>query len=122
MSARPAVLAQTRTSKVITKVPVAALWLLVLANAIYALLGIALATMALVYTNPSVHQVYTRLSITGIVAQLFEREYAERAVESEESLFRENVEKDAEVKRVGVRRTDTGGSAFAVSEKAGART
>ncbi|KAK7179762.1 hypothetical protein PSPO01_14154 [Paraphaeosphaeria sporulosa] len=117
MSPRPALLTQTRTSKVITKVPVAALWLLVLANVLYSLLGLALATMALIYTNPSVHQVYTRLSVTGIVAQLFEREYAERAVETEMKLFRENVDKDAEVKRVGVRRTDTGGSLFAISEK-----
>ncbi|KAL5446676.1 hypothetical protein PMIN07_001393 [Paraphaeosphaeria minitans] len=121
MSPRPALLTQTRTSKVITKVPVAALWLLVLANVLYSLLGLALATMALIYTTPSVHQVYTRLSVTVIVAQLFEREYAERAVESEEKLFRENVEKGAEVKRVGVRRTDTGGSLFAVSEKSSRR-
>ncbi|KAJ4295177.1 hypothetical protein N0V90_007187 [Kalmusia sp. IMI 367209] len=117
MSPRPALLTQTRVSKVITKVPVAALWLLVVANALYALLGVGLAALALTYTSPSVHQVYTRLSITGIVAQLFEEEYAERAVESEEKLFRENVEIDAEIKRVGVKRTDTGGSAFAVSEK-----
>ena len=115
MSPRPALLTQTRDSKVITRVPVAALWLLVLANGLYALLGLGLAVTALIYTNPSVHQVYTRMSITGIVAQLFEREYAERAVESEEMLFRENVDKDAEIKRVGVRRTDTGGSAFAIS-------
>jgi hypothetical protein len=115
MSPRPALLAQTRTSKVITKVPVAALWLLVLANALYTLFALALATMALIYTNPSVHQVYTRLSVTGIVAQLFEREHAERAVVSDDMLFRENVDKDAEILRVGVRRTNTGGSAFAVS-------
>lgn len=117
MSPRPALLAQTRVSKVITRVPVAALWLLVLANTIYTLLGLTLAIMALVYTSPSVHQVFTRLSITGIVAQLFEKEYAEREVDSDDMLFRENVDKDAKIKRVGVRRTDTGGSAFAISEK-----
>lgn len=117
MSPRPALLTQTRNSKVITKVPVAALWLLVIANALYALFSLGLAVMALVYTTPSVHQVYTRMSITGIVAQLFEREYAERAVDSEEMLFRENVDKEAEIKRVGVRRTDTGGSAFAISSE-----
>ena len=117
MSPRPALLAQTRVSKVITRVPVAALWLLVLANTIYTLLGLTLAIMALVYTSPSVHQVFTRLSITGIVAQLFEKEYAEREVDSDDMLFRENVDKDAKIRRVGVRRTDTGGSAFAISEK-----
>lgn len=117
MSSRPSLLAQTRNSKLITKVPVAALWLLVLANVLYSLLGLALAVLALVCTNPSVHQVYTRLSVTGIVAQLFEREYSERAVDSEERLFRENVDPGAEVKRVGVRRTDTGGSLFAINEE-----
>ena len=117
VSPRPALLLQTRTSKVITKVPVAALWLLVLANALYTCFALGLATIALVYTNSNVHQVHTRLTIAGIVAQLFEREYAEREVESDEQLFKENVEKDAEIKRVGVRRTDTGGSIFALSEK-----
>lgn len=117
LSPRPALLAQTRVSKVITKVPVVALWLLVVANGLYALTAICLAVLAFMYTSPSVHQVYTRLSITGLVAQLFEREYAERAVDSEEALFRENVERGAEIKRVGVVRTNTGGSTFAVSEK-----
>jgi hypothetical protein len=47
MSARPSLLAQERTSKVVTRLPIAALWILVAANLCYAALGLSIAVYAL---------------------------------------------------------------------------
>lgn len=83
--------AQKRISKVVAKVPAASLWLLVLANMSLAIFAIVIASTALkAADNGFVHQVYTRLSVTGIVAALFERNARERVVEDSLELFKEN--------------------------------
>ncbi|KAF2726617.1 hypothetical protein EJ04DRAFT_571109 [Polyplosphaeria fusca] len=117
LSPRPALLAQRRISKVMTKIPTVAICLLVLANGLYALLGMGLAVLALIRTSPAVHQVQTRLSVTGLVAQLFEPERSRCAVGSESDLFSGSSGAGiAAVKRVGVKRTDTDGSVFVVND------
>ncbi|KAF2744962.1 hypothetical protein M011DRAFT_460452 [Sporormia fimetaria CBS 119925] len=113
-----ALLAQVREQKIVTELPAAALWVLVVANVSFALIGIALAVIALRAASEDVHQVHTRLGIAGLAAALFEGIHAERVVSSDKELFsEENPEVRRKVfKKVGVRRTDTGGSSFMVME------
>ncbi|KAF2110525.1 hypothetical protein BDV96DRAFT_635562 [Lophiotrema nucula] len=115
-TSQPAILAQTRTTKIVTQLPVAALWLLVLSNVCFALLAIVLAVVALLSASETVYQVHTRLSIAGLVAALFEDRHYERAVKDDTDLFEETSEKDRPLKKVGVKRTNTGGSVFSLIE------
>jgi hypothetical protein len=121
LEARPALLAQLRASRVISKLPVAALWLLVVTNAFYGLFAIALATLAILAcgVTPVVPQVQTRLSVAGLAAQLFEPESSARAVGAESSLFKEKEAGVTDFKRIGVKRTDTNGSMFVVNTNEG---
>jgi hypothetical protein len=103
----PAHLVQKRITKVITKLPVAALWLLIIANLLYALFAIILTILALRASSPEVHQVYTRLTTTGVAAQLFDWKHSRGPVERDFDLFSGEVRK-----RVGVKVTETGGAEF----------
>ena len=96
---------QKRISKVITKLPVASLWLLVLANMSFAILAIVLAIMALGVASDDVHQLQTRLNISGLAAALFEKNAGKRAVKDESELFEENHNAGKARVEVGVRRT-----------------
>jgi hypothetical protein len=114
-NSRPSLLAQTRTSKVVTRLPVTALWFLVTANLIYAALGVSLAVWATLKATPDVHQAQMRLGVSGLAAALFDKERFERNADADEKLFEEkNTDSNMATKRVGIRRTDTGGSSFAV--------
>jgi len=114
-SGRPSLLAQVRTSKVVTRLPVAALWFLVVANVGYAALGVSLATWAVLKATPAVHQVQIRLGISGLVAALFDGERFKGKADADGELFEEkNKDVGVATKRVGIMRTDTGGSLFAV--------
>lgn len=114
MTGRPSLLAQVRTEKVITKIPVAAVWLLVIANLLYAMLGFGLALWALVSASPVVHQIQMRLGVAGLSAALFDKTQFERLATTDDRLFEENGEEKGagHIKRIGVKRTQTGGSAF----------
>jgi hypothetical protein len=110
-------LVQRKVSKVITSLPKAALWGLVVSNLLFSFLGLALTVLALIATSPSVHQVRVRLSVAGLVAQLFETQHSELAVDDDVDLFKKRNKGDGEGDsardiKVGVRRTDTGGSMF----------
>ena len=115
-SPRPALLVQNRTSKVISRVPKISLWVLVTANTLYILLAIMLSIYAWLATSTStdVHQLRTRLSVTGIAAQLFEGPYAERRVKDDKELFEKPSRVNSEFKRVEVHRTAGGGTTFVV--------
>lgn len=111
--AQTVLLAQTRVSKVVTQLPANALWVLVAANIFFAMIGVGLAVLALLSASEAVHQVHTRLGVTGLVAALFEDSHAERAVKSDTDLFEERLGgRSRQPKKVGVRRTTTGGSTF----------
>ncbi|KAF2195565.1 hypothetical protein K469DRAFT_649646 [Zopfia rhizophila CBS 207.26] len=113
MSGRSSLLVQTRTSKVVTRVPVAALWFLVVANLVYAMLGFGLAIWAMAQATPAVHQMQMRMSFSGLVAALFDREKFESYADNDDGLFEENSKEGAaSVKKIGLRRTRTGGSSF----------
>jgi cell division protein FtsL len=114
LSERPALLVQTRSSKIVSKVPKAALWLLVTANLVFAIIAISLTALAISVISSDVHQLRLRMSIAGLTAQLFEGEHAERKVKEEEGLFEEHQSGVSDVKRVGVSRTTKGGVKFHV--------
>lgn len=117
LTSRTSLLAQIRTSKVVTRLPVAALWTLVVANLSFALLGLGLAIWALKVTTPVVHQVQMRLGIAGLAAALFDRENFEQSARADDGLFAEKSgmgKGEVDVKRIGFRRTSTGGSTFTV--------
>lgn len=107
----PATLAQRRNTAVITRLPKAALWLLVVANLLYALLGCVLATLAMKVTSPEVHQVHVRLSTAGLAAQLFDASQAQHRANNDKDLFRETVEKEMLLpgKRTCLKHTAHGG-------------
>ena len=114
---RASVLGQLRTSKVVTQLPVAALWTLVMANVAFTLLGLGLAIWAWRKATPTVHQVQLRLGVAGLASALFDREKFEQSARADDGLFSEKIAKDLrnnEVKRIGFKRTETGGSTFAV--------
>lgn len=114
LSDRPSLLAQTRTTKVVTKIPVAAVWFSVAANLLYAMLGFGLAFFALIRATPQVHQVQVRLGVAGLAAALFDWRQFERSADDDDGLFEENnKEASSNIKKIGVRRTNTGGSSFA---------
>jgi hypothetical protein len=115
-SPRPALLVQSRNSRIVSQVPKAALWLLVTANLLYIILAISLTVLALQVTSMDVEQLQTRLNVTGLAAQLFEGAYAGRQVRDEKELFEASARVDGGVKRVGVQRTLTGGTTFEVVE------
>lgn len=112
LSSRPSLLTQVRSSKVVTRLPVAALWTLVAANTLYAVLGMVIAICAMRKASAEVGQVQMRLGVAGFVAALFERAQFERVVASEEALF-ETSRKGSE-KKIAVVATDEGGSSFAM--------
>lgn len=114
--------AQERISKVIAQVPVASLWLLVLANMSFAVLAIIVASFALkAAQGRDVHQVYLLLSISGLVAALFEPNVKDKVVESESALFQENDKMETVRTAVSIRQTSTGGVSW-MTHMSGRRT
>lgn len=113
-SGRSSLLAQVRISKVVTQLPVAALWFLVVANVGYAVLAIGLAIWALLQVAPDVHQVHLRLGVSGLAAALFDREKFGQLATADDELFAEKGLDQMDVKKVGFKRTNTGGSVFTV--------
>lgn len=113
----PALLVQTRSSRVVSELPMSALWVLVVANSLYALIAIVLATLALMSASDAVHQVKTRLGTAGLAAALFAGAHSQNAADSDKSLFGETIIREHTLpKRVGLMRTDTGGSSFKTLE------
>ena len=108
----PALIAQNRTSILVAKVPQAPLYLLILTNLSFVLMGIGLSIIAAM-TSTEAHEVQGRLSIEGLVANMFEGERAKRPTEDVQRLFGEYWEgNDGQVTRVGIERTAIGGYTF----------
>lgn len=110
------ILVQTRARKIMTRAPVAAVWLLVLANLFFAALGIGLAVMAWMAADQDVHQVRTRLGVPGLAAALFERNSENRIVKADKELFQENDKDGLPLVLVGVQHTVTGGMAWSLRD------
>jgi hypothetical protein len=110
--------AQKRLGNVITKVPAASLWLLVLANMAFAGLAVAMAGIALrAAQDADVYQVHVRSGTPGIVAALFERHSQERVVKDDSELFQENDFDGKALVEVGVQKTAQGGIAWVARER-----
>jgi hypothetical protein len=110
---RTSLAVQSRNSQIISKVPKAAVWLLIVANLFFILFAIALTILALVFSSPDVHQVYIRLRVAGLMAQLFEGEHAQKQLKDSYNLFREHANGEGDekvVNRVIVKRSAAGGS------------
>jgi hypothetical protein len=113
MNSRPSLMMQSRTLKVVTRLPHAALWCLVAANLGYALLGLVVAICALLKINPEVGQVQVRLGVSGLLAALFtERERFERPVASEDDLFGSGPNGAEKHTKIAVIKTRHGGSSY----------
>lgn len=76
----------------VSRVQIAPLFMLVAANLLFVLLGVVLTIVALVAGNGEVHDVQTRLSIVGLVADSFEGSRARRGVGNMNELFQETDE------------------------------
>lgn len=116
-SSRPSLLVQSRNSRLVSKVPKTAIWILVSANLLFIVLALGLTGFALAASSADVYQVYTRLGVAGLAAQLFEGSYARRVVKNNEELFGEHAEaEDKIIKRVGVERREEGGTELVLLE------
>lgn len=108
----PNLLAHKRAIKIATRLPVASLWLLVLANLAYAALAIAIAILAWRVSNENVHQVRVRLGVAGLASALFENGAEHRVATADSKLFLENVDGSKAPAGIGVCQTETGGVAW----------
>ena len=111
----PATAAQVRSSILVAKVPKAPLLLLLIVNLAFVVMGFVLAIMA-ARTSQEAHEVQSRFTIAGIVANMFEGEKAGRATGAVERLFGEYWE-GSNTNKVGVDRTSKGGYVFRVIDK-----
>jgi hypothetical protein len=102
-------LAQTRETRIVSQLPAAALWLLVIANMGYATLAPAIALVAWRASSDAVNQVQVRLSIGGLSAALFEDGSEDRVVGADNKLFDEAEHGDKPLIKVSVQPTETGG-------------
>jgi hypothetical protein len=115
VEARPALLVQSRNSKIVSKVPKAAVWVLIVANAFFLSLTTGLTIFALVVSSKdsNIHQIRTRLGTSGLASQLFEESYGQRKVKDSEELFEEHTQDDEKLyKKVRVEITAEGGAQF----------
>jgi len=113
---------QSRSSKIVTRVQKGAVWTLVCANLLYALLAIGLTTFALLSSSITVHQVCTRMTVAGLVAQLFEGQFAWRMVSGSNELFEENSNHGSKPKRVMTVRLPDGGTELGLLDTGSERT
>ena len=84
-----AIVAQERSIKLVTRIPKAPLYTLVLANMLFVALGIALAVLAIARSGGEVREIQARMSIEGLVVAIFEGRRAKERVESIDDLFEE---------------------------------
>ncbi|KAF2005420.1 hypothetical protein P154DRAFT_616245 [Amniculicola lignicola CBS 123094] len=121
LSARPSPYVQKKVSILVSQMPKAALWTLVVSNLLFAGIGVVLAGIAWRVSGEEVQQIQMRLGIPGLTADVFEKRNNGLQVKSERGLFQENDVVEPVVRRVGVRRTDTGGTVFGSSDGEGWR-
>lgn len=107
-----AIQAQRRETMLVAKVPIVPLACLLGANLALALLGIVLAVLAVVKSKGEVREVQARLSVSALVAALFEGRKSEGAVESVEGLFEERGGRGGP--RVGLVKSAGGGWKYSV--------
>jgi len=110
--AMPALENQLRTTSIVSRIPAAPLWALVIANMLFAVMGIVLALFAIMASDDGNKDVQVRLSITGLVADRFEGAYARRDVKKVEDLFEEKHGEDSV--RIGIVKAGEGGYTYSI--------
>lgn len=109
--ATPALQESTQAVRQVTRMVKAPFFTLIALNCLYAILGIALAVVALASKPKVVKPLQERLSVTGLVAALFEGKRAEEDVKSMRYLFEENTGWGA-VQKIAIVPTELGGWRF----------
>ncbi|CVK96692.1 uncharacterized protein FMAN_11022 [Fusarium mangiferae] len=106
----PAEEAQSRSSKLVAKIPKGPLACLLVANLLLVILGLFLTVRAFLASSSDVGDVQARLGITALVAAHFEADKGEVAVEKVDHMFQERNGGDGP--RVTVQRSALGGWKF----------
>ncbi|KAI7760684.1 hypothetical protein LZL87_007896 [Fusarium oxysporum] len=112
----PAEEAQSRSSKLVAKIPKGPLACLLLANFLLVVLGLFLTVRAFLASSSDIGDVQARLGITALVAAHFELDKGETAVEKVDHMFQERNGGDGP--RVGLERSALGGWKFATYRSA----
>lgn len=107
---QPASEAQLRRDILVARVPKLPLALLLLANLLLVVLGIALTVFAFLALRGDTGEIQARLSITGLVTSCFEGPRAREGTDSVEALFGENSGQPGA--RMGIAKTNEGGWAY----------
>jgi hypothetical protein len=80
---------QLKRNELVTRLPALALWLLIIGNALFAFLAIAITIYALKSGSNEVQQCQLRLSSAGLASQLFSPDTARQPARNEFDLFHE---------------------------------
>jgi len=113
----PALAVQQRESFIVARVPAAPLFTLVIANILFAIVGVILCGIAFTASrgNGDVREVQARLSIIGLVANNFENMADREGVTEMDEYFEEKKGHDS--RRVGFQRNRAGGFYYKVWPK-----
>ncbi|CZR64753.1 uncharacterized protein PAC_14652 [Phialocephala subalpina] len=111
VAATPALQESTQAIRQVTRMAKAPFFTLIALNCLYAVLGIVLAVVALASKPKVVKPLQARLSVTGLMAALFEGKRAEEDVHNMNQLFEENNGWGA-VQKIAIVPSETGGWRF----------
>jgi hypothetical protein len=117
LSPRPSFLVQERYVKAVTSLPVTALWFLVTANLVYALLGMILTFWAFLKLTEGVGQAQGKLGVASLVNALFDGKIpSERVAGEKKDDMLSDLEEKSSARRLGIMRTTDKGVDFVVSK------
>jgi hypothetical protein len=117
LSPRPSFLVQERYVKAVTSLPVTALWFLVTANLVYALLGMILTFWAFLKLTEGVGQAQGKLGVASLVNALFDGKIpSERVAGEKKDDMLSDLEEKSFARRLGIMRTTDKGVDFVVSK------
>jgi hypothetical protein len=113
----PALAVQQRESFLVSRVPAAPLYTLVISNLLFVVFGVILTCIAIGVSTGDVREVQARLSIVGLVADRFEQQRGRDGVEKMDDYFEEKAGNDS--MRVAIDRSEGGGFSYTVWPKEG---
>jgi hypothetical protein len=110
---------QQRTQSLVTRIPKAPLFLLVIANLLFVITGIVFAVLAITAysTDAETGDVQRRMGIEGLVADRFEGNQAKMAIQNLDDVFEER--KGLEGSRIVLDRSHHGGYEYRILEQEG---
>jgi hypothetical protein len=118
LSPRHSFLVQERYVKAVTSLPVTALWFLVAANLVYALLGMVLTFWAFLKLTEEAGQAQDKFGIASLVTALFDREHPDGAIVREKTDgVLNDLEEERSTKRLGIIRTNEKNVDFVISKQ-----